>query len=111
MKLNEQSTATFTLLEIEGRIDSTTSAVLEKKLLAMIEDKGLNALIMEFSKVDYISSAGLRVLISAAKYLIKNNGRLALVGLNANVREVFDIAGFFQMFEIYDTREEAIRSF
>lgn len=61
--------------------------------------------------MDYISSAGLRVLLMAAKKTAKLKGKVVLAALCANVKEVFDIAGFTSIFTITDTQEEAIRVF
>ena len=62
-------------------------------------------------RVEYISSAGLRVLLATAKTLKKDNGEVRLCCLKPYVKEVFDIAGFTQIFTVCDTRQEAIEGF
>ncbi len=95
---------------VDGRIDSGTSGILEKELLAFIE-KGEKNLLIDFSKMDYISSAGLRVLLMAAKRTGKMGGKTVLCALCPNVREVFDISGFSGIFSIYNAQDEAMRDF
>ncbi len=98
------------VLTIDGRLDSSTSGVLEKKFLAMMEN-GENNFVVDFTGMDYISSAGLRVLLMVAKKTKKIGGKIVLSALNPNVKEVFDIAGFTGIFTIFASREEAIQAF
>jgi anti-sigma B factor antagonist len=100
----------ITVFTIVGKIDSGTSGVLEKKLLAAIEE-GEKNLLFDFSQVDYISSAGLRVLLLAAKKTAKMGGKTVLCALSPNVREVFDISGFSAIFSTCPTPEEGMRNF
>lgn len=111
MNIKETKSDNAMVLIIEGRIDSGTSAVLEKKLIAMIETDGVKDIAMDFSAMDYISSAGLRVLLMAAKKAGKLGGKVVLAGLSANVKEVFDISGFSNIFSIYASQDEALGSF
>lgn len=98
------------ILNVEGRIDSSTSGVLEKKILTILEE-GEKNLIMDFTCMDYISSAGLRVLLMAAKRASKIGGEVVLCGLDINVKEVFDISGFTGIFSIFSSQEEALEKF
>jgi len=95
---------------LEGRLDSSSSGILEKKLLSLMETGEKNFLI-DFSDMDYISSAGLRVLLMAAKKTKPAGGKVVLSALSDNVKEVFDIAGFTSIFTIFATGEEAVQSF
>jgi anti-anti-sigma factor len=99
-----------TVIMIEGRLDSSTSGVLEKKIISLMET-GEKSFLVDFSGMDYISSAGLRVLLMAAKKTKTAGGKVVLSALTDNVREVFDIAGFSSIFSIFATQEEAIQSF
>ncbi len=81
-----------------GRIDSTTSDAVEKALIAVL-DAGERKLVVDFSRVDYISSAGLRVLLVAAKRLSGGRGSFELANLGESVRQVFDLAGFLPLFK------------
>ena len=94
-------------ISLNGRLDAASSnAVLEA-----FSDKALSGIcniVMDFSKLDYISSSGLRVLLMATKDLKAKNGRLVLYGVNSHVREVFNLAGFMPYFSMFGSREEAI---
>ena len=78
-------------LALEGRLDTTTSPDLEETLAASLD--GVTALVFDFAKLDYLSSAGLRVLLSAQKRMNKQ-GSMKLVHVNDAVKEVFEITGF-----------------
>ena len=84
-------TLTFTL---EGRLDTTTSPQLEEDLKQSVG--GVTELIFDFSGVEYISSAGLRVLLAAQK-VMNRQGSMKLTGVNENVLEVFEITGFIDI--------------
>lgn len=84
-------TLTFTL---EGRLDTTTSPQLEAELKQSVG--GMKELIFDFSGVEYISSAGLRVLLAAQK-VMNRQGSMKLTGVNDNVLEVFEITGFIDI--------------
>jgi len=109
MNIKEVKTEKATVLILEGRLDSTTSGVLEKRILALT-GAGEKNFVVDFTSMDYISSAGLRVLLMAAKILKKVGGKVVLSALCANVKEVFDIAGFTSIFTICATQEEAIQA-
>lgn len=111
MDIKETKKDKATVLVVEGRIDSGTSAELEKKLIVLIENGGVKDIALDFSAMDYISSAGLRVLLMAAKKTSKLGGKVVLAGLSANVKEVFDISGFSNIFSIFSSQEEAVKSF
>jgi anti-anti-sigma factor len=111
MTIKEEKRGKTAVLTIEGKIDSATSAQLEKKLLTMIENDGEKNIVLDFSNMNYISSAGLRVLLMAAKRAGKLDGKVGLACLNANVKEVFDIAGFSNIFDIYTSLDEALKAF
>jgi anti-anti-sigma factor len=111
MNIKEAKKDKATILVIEGRIDSASSAELEKRLAALIETGGVKDILLDFGAMDYISSAGLRVLLMAAKKTGKLGGKVVLSGLCANVKEVFDISGFSNIFGIYLSQEEAYAAF
>jgi len=99
----------ITVISVSGRLDAITYQEFEEKILAVFneEKKGL---IIDFSKVDYVSSAGLRAMLRAVKKKKETRGALALFGLNANITELFKIAGFYPLFEIFSTEQEAVDS-
>ena len=95
-----------TVVSVAGRVDAVTAPDLEKRLFDLIDD-GATHLILDFARMDYISSAGLRVVLSTAKKLKPVNGSVCLAGLSGAVREVFEISGFFSIFKAFDTVADA----
>lgn len=95
------------IIGLIGRIDVTSAKELEKQCLAWI-DGGQRQLIFDFAKVDYISSAGLRVFLLIAKRLGPVQGTLRLCAMSATLRDVFEISGFSKLFTILPTVAEAL---
>ena len=93
---------------VKGRIDAVTAPEFEKGLSAVM-DGGDLTLVLNFNGLEYISSAGLRSILSTAKQLKAKNGKLLFAALQGPVRDVFKISGFGSIFKIYDTEEEALR--
>lgn len=79
-------------LALAGRLDSSSAPDLEDALSASLD--GVEALVLDFAQVDYLSSAGLRVLLSAQKRMSAGPGGLRLRNVNAAVRDVLDMTGF-----------------
>jgi anti-anti-sigma factor len=96
-------------LIISGRLDAV-SAVEADKNFSSILNEGYNILLINLSNLDYISSAGLRVLLVVAKRIQQSKGKVVLCALSANVIEVFEISGFSSIFKIFPTSEEALES-
>ncbi|RKY61262.1 MAG: anti-anti-sigma factor [Candidatus Neomarinimicrobiota bacterium] len=94
------------IFSIEGNLDSNTAGDLEKKLIPVI-DPNNTRFILDFSELNYISSAGLRVLLSAAKKLNQFRGKLILCSVKKDIKEVFEIAGLLPIFPIVDDPEAA----
>ena len=97
------------VIRLIGRLDSANSPELERALRELL-DAGCTRLLLDFSALDYISSAGLRVVLLAAKALrgTRPAGRLALAGVRGMVREVFEMSGFLTLFPVADTHEAAL---
>jgi len=110
MKIQESRKGTVTILELNGRLDASTSTILEKRFLSLL-DEDKKDFVLDFSNLDYISSAGLRVLLMAAKRAGSSGGKVSLCRLQEHVREVFDIAGFTAIFPIHASLEEALACF
>ena len=86
-----------TILRPIGRVDSANAPEMEKMLKGAL-DAGATKIVFELTQLDYISSAGLRVILMAAKKLGKGVGRVILVGMQAEVENVFVMSGFLAMF-------------
>ena len=110
MEIAEEKRGPVALLALQGKLDAGTANKLEQKLLATI-DGGNTQLLLNCSGLDYVSSAGLRVLLMAAKKLKPVNGKILLSCLKPHIRDVFDIAGFTTIFPIHETDEQALRAF
>jgi anti-anti-sigma factor len=107
MEVNEQSVAHATLLAISGRLDSETAQEFEAALTATL-DRGVRALALDLSGLDYVSSAGLRVLLLAAKRTKAGGAPFALFGLQPHVAKVLEVSGFAKILPIAGDREEAL---
>ena len=82
-----------------GRLDTTTAPQLEEQINAVSE--GAERLILDFQDLDYLSSAGLRVLLSAHKAFMKRgNGEMIIRHVNETIQEVFEVTGFMDIFNV-----------
>jgi anti-anti-sigma factor len=106
MQISTRTSNDIHIVGITGSLDSTTSPEAQKSLDSVVA--GARKVALDFSGLDYISSAGLRVLLGAAKKLRGSGGTLGMFGLNQSVREVFDISGFSSILPIYQSEAEAI---
>ncbi|MBP5638923.1 MAG: STAS domain-containing protein [Victivallales bacterium] len=93
-KTQEGSTLT---LSLEGRLDTTTAPELETLLSSSLD--GITSLILDFSKLEYLSSAGLRVILTAQKRMT-TQGSMKLMHVNDTIKEVFEITGFLDFLTI-----------
>lgn len=110
MEIKTSELKRVTLLEISGRIDSTNANELGEALNAAI-DSGRTQIVLDLANVDYMSSAGLRELVSALKKVKRSTGDLRLASVSGRVLEVLELAGLDTIFEIYPTQVEAVGSF
>ena len=99
-----------TIVAPAGRIDTTTSGTLDDALRSSV-DAGARSLLLDLGDVDYISSAGLRVLLVLAKRMRDLQGRLVLCGLTGPVRQVFQLAGFLPLFRVEPSQDAALSTF
>ena len=108
MEVIEKKQEGMSILRLLGRLDSNTSPDFEKKVFEVIED-GTTRLIVDFEDLDYISSAGLRVLLKAAKSVKRSDGKIILCSMKDYIKEVFEIAGFVALFPIVSTVDSALK--
>ncbi len=96
-----------TVVYIGGKLDATTSTKLEQELAPIID--GINPmLILDFSDLTYISSAGLRILLKAAKQIKAKQGSFILCSMKDFIREVFDVSGFSSILTTVESCEQAL---
>lgn len=98
------------ILQVSGRIDPSTSNQLEEEINAVLST-GQFRMVLNLSDVDFISSTGLRIFLSALKKVKAQNGDVKICCMNSNVEKIFKIAGFVSLFDISPTEEEAVRKF
>ena len=92
MTINNQLDGTTLTMAIEGRIDTQTAPELEQAVNDSIA--GITQLILDFSKVSYISSAGLRTILTAENWMEARNGSMVIRGAAKNIKDVFKVTGF-----------------
>lgn len=97
------------LVRVEGRLDAAAAPAAEKQLADLVA-AGARAVALDGSALEYISSAGLRVLLSLTKKIKAAGGRIALGGLQPQVKEIIEIAGFSSIMPVFSTAEEARRA-
>lgn len=107
MNVSVEKVGEVAVVAVAGQINSANAAEIEARLLEQIE-QGERRCVLDLGKLDYISSAGLRVVLVLAKRLKENQGRLALCNLQPHVREVFDISGFLAILNVTDNRDQAL---
>lgn len=98
MEVKVEKNDNFNLMQVSGRLDSTTAPEFEKHLLPMLESGKEN--LVDFKELSYISSSGLRVLLVAAKQMSDSNDKLSLIAMQDHIKEVFDISGFTDLFNM-----------
>jgi anti-sigma B factor antagonist len=98
------------VFKIKGRLDSKTSSEFEEKIFESSKD-GVKSMIFDFKDLEYISSAGLRVILKATKEMKRTNGMIVLCSMQDYVKEVFEIAGFDTFLSIEETFDDALKKF
>jgi anti-anti-sigma factor len=107
MNIETRELKHVSVVTVSGRVDSATAPDLQKALQALL-DANHNQLVLELKDVDYMSSAGLRVLVSVQKAAKKNGGALRLAQLSTRVKEVVELAGLAPVLDIYPDVVEAV---
>jgi anti-sigma B factor antagonist len=94
----------LTVLSISGSIDSQTAPALQQRIL--VEVKDLDRVVVEMKGVDYMSSAGLRMLLMLYRQVTARRGRVTLVGVSEEIRDVMSHTGFLKFFEVADSLDQ-----
>ena len=108
MDINETKSGSTLEVALSGRLDAASAPTFHEHLLSRI-DGGETSVLLDLAHLDYVNSAGLRTLLTAAKRLQACDGRFAVCALNENVREVFQISGFDTLIEIHPDRATALQ--
>jgi len=100
------------VVAVKGRIDYMNAEEFKSALLPLLENcaQGRDQVVLDLSRLEYVSSAGLRVLMIAAKDVRARKGRLVAVSLQPVVREIFEISRFTLVFDIFESVQDALRA-
>lgn len=110
MEITTQEYKRLVVITVTGRIDSATSAEFETALQDLIE-KGKYTLVLDLAGVEFLSSSGLRVMVSTLKAVRQAGGELCIAQPAEQAQDAVSIAGLDTLFKTYETREIAIASF
>lgn len=110
MQFTEEKKGDVIILRINGRIDAITSPQLEKKVLSII-DSGHHKLLMDFTNVEYLSSAGMRLLLSGTKKMQTVGGKLVISSVDQDVMDVIKMAGFNSILTLASSEDKALTEF
>ena len=107
MEFSEEKAGNVVIVKLAGRLDSSAAQAAEDGF-AKVDGGAPPRLAIDLSRLDYISSAGLRVLLVVAKRIQQSSGKLVLFGLGSHVSEVFSISGFDRIFAIQPNAKAAL---
>ena len=108
MKIDHKIENGIIIITIKGRLDAATSPSAEETIKETMETDS-NRLLFDLSDLEYLSSGGLRVILSAAKEIRRREGKVALCCLKPYVDEIFEVSGFKSMIPIKDTLEAGLK--
>ena len=107
MKVDFKTQNNILIIAVNGSIDSNTAPEIQQKVLdASAESKNV---IIDLSEVDFVSSAGLRVILMIYRQIKSKDGKVVLVGVSEEIRDVMTVTGFANFFEMVDSIENALK--
>ena len=109
MEMSQNTIGDVLILSPKGNLDFNQATDFQETATSLVEN-GAKKVLIDFSELAFISSAGLRVLIVLAKLLQQKSGSFALSSLSEQIMEVFSISGFHKLFSIYSSQDEALRN-
>jgi len=110
MEINIREVNGVNIVEFTGNLDTNTAPEAENRINGLL-DGGASKILVSFENLNYISSAGLRVLLATAKKMMASGGSLKICSLNNTVQEVFDISGFSTILSLAATEADALAAF
>ena len=110
MEITNSNVGEIRVVRITGNLDTQSFSDAQTQLIGLM-DGGAKKILVDFEKLDYISSAGLRILLAVAKQLTSIGGELRICSLNEVVQEVFDISGFSKIFHVAPNQSAALEGF
>lgn len=109
MDIGEEKVGSVLVLKPESRIDSQNSKDFEDGVLSRTDNE--KSILLDFSDVEYISSACLRTLLTLTKKIKEQGGNIAITSLTENVKQIFKVSGFDTILQLFEDKDEAIKSF
>lgn len=107
MEVDKYETNDTTVVTLNGRLDTNTTAGAQAQIETFLE-AGANSVLLNCEQLEFISSAGLRMMLAIAKKLTASGGELKVCSLNDTVREVFEISGFSSLLSVFSSEAEAL---
>ena len=108
MEINVNPVGQVMVIEIAGEIDSNTAPQAQERILPLVQPGA--KILLDMSSVEYMSSAGLRMLLSMYRQITRQNGGLVLVGLAEEIKDTMSITGFLNFFTTRDTVDEGLKA-
>ena len=110
MNIDTRQVYDVQVVDMAGKLDTTTSGDAGDRLVSIAQGDATQV-VLNLEKLDYVSSAGLRVILRASKLLQGRNGELKICQANGLVQEVLETSGFHSLLKIYDSEKEAVADF
>jgi anti-sigma B factor antagonist len=107
MQVNLKTQNNILIIKVNGSIDSNTAPEIQEKVLEASADS--KNVIIDLSEVDFVSSAGLRVILMIYRQIKSKDGKVVLVGVSEEIEDVMTVTGFANFFEMVDTVENALK--
>ncbi|MCU0821142.1 MAG: STAS domain-containing protein [Spirochaetes bacterium] len=111
MKLKITKVRGIVIVYLAGRLDVQLSADIEKEIHKTIESEPDCHFLLNLKEISYLSSSGIRIFVSTMRILKEKNKKLKLCEMDNNAKKIFEIVELMDLFDIYETEEEAIKSF
>jgi anti-sigma B factor antagonist len=106
MDINIKTVEQTVVVELDGKIDSQTAPQVQAQISPLLQPG--SSIVLDMTRVTYMSSAGLRLLVAVHRQLVDSDGTLVLAGLAGRVRDTMSITGFLPYFTTYDSVEAAL---
>jgi len=110
MQFSVKTAGEVAIVMLQGKLDHRTSPDVQEQMTVLFE-KGEAKILVNLKDLDYVSSAGLRIFLAAARQLKPDGGEIRICSLNDIVREVFEISGFTTIFKVFANEAEALDGF
>lgn len=110
MNITIRDISDIKVAQLEGELDTITAPEAETAFNRLME-QDVNKILVNFEKLDFIASSGLRILLATAQRLKSDGGELRVCSLNETVQEVFDISGFSTLLSVFENEKKALNTF